>query len=66
MPVYQLLEYSDNYSKTSRSLFQYCIEKPALNYDGTTADFADKNTTDSFKFIEKQVIQVTMAQKMFK
>ena len=26
MPMYNLVEYSDNYSKASRSLWQYCIE----------------------------------------
>ena len=62
----QLLEYSDNYSKTSRGLFQYCREESALNNDGDIVDFADKNITDLFKFIEEQVIPVTMAQKMLK
>ena len=31
MPVYNLIEYSDNYSKTSGSLWQYCKEMPAVN-----------------------------------
>ena len=31
MPVYNLIEYSDNYSKTSGSLSQYCKEMPAVN-----------------------------------
>ena len=64
--MYQLLEYSDNYSTTSRGLFQYCREESALNNDGAIVDFADKNITDLFKFIEEQVIPVTMAQKMLK
>ena len=29
MPMYNLIEYSDNYSKTSGSLWQYCKEIPA-------------------------------------
>ena len=29
MSLYNLIEYSDNYSKTSRSLWQYCKEIPA-------------------------------------
>ena len=31
MPVYNLIEYSDNYSKTSGSLWQYCKDIPAIN-----------------------------------
>ena len=34
MPMYKLLEYSDNYSKTSGSLWQYCKDIPAVNNDG--------------------------------
>ena len=34
MPMYNLIEYSYNYSKTSGSLWQYCEEIPALNNDG--------------------------------
>ena len=31
MPMYNLIEYSDNYSKTSRSLWQYCKHIPAVD-----------------------------------
>ena len=31
MPMYNLIEYSDNYSKTSGSLWQYCKEIPAVD-----------------------------------
>ena len=34
MPMYNLIEYSDNYSKTSGSLWQYCKEIPAIDDDG--------------------------------
>ena len=34
MPMYHLLEYSDSYSKTSRSLWQYCEYLPAVNNNG--------------------------------
>ena len=34
MPMYSLIEYSDNYSKTSGSLWQYCKEIPAINNNG--------------------------------
>ena len=31
MPMYNVIEYSDNYSKTSGSLWQYCKDIPAVN-----------------------------------
>ena len=31
MPMYNWIEYSDNYSKTSGSLWQYCKDIPAVN-----------------------------------
>ena len=34
MPMYNLIEYSDNYSKTSGSLWQYCKDIPAVNNNG--------------------------------
>ena len=34
MMMYNLIEYSDNYSKTSGSLWQYCKEIQAVNNDG--------------------------------
>ena len=30
MPMYNLIEYSDNYLKTPGSLWQYCKEIPAV------------------------------------
>ena len=53
MPIYNLIEYSDNYSKTSGSLWQYCKEIPAVNNAGNIIDFTNTITTDSFKFKTK-------------
>ena len=53
MPMYNLIEYSDNYSKTSGSLWQYCKEIPAINNDGDIVDFNGANATDSFNFKTK-------------
>ena len=53
MPMYNLIEYSDNYSKTSGSLREYCKEIPAVNNAGNIIDFTATNTTDSFKFKTK-------------
>ena len=53
MPMYNLIEYSDNYSKTSGSLWQYCKEIPAVNNAGNIVDFDGANATDSFNFKTK-------------
>ena len=39
MAMYNLIECSDNYSKTSGSLWQYCKEIPAINDDGAIVNF---------------------------
>ena len=39
MPMYNVIEYSDNYSKTSCSLSQYYRDEPALTNAGTFANF---------------------------
>ena len=38
MPTYKLIEYSDNYSKTSGSLWQHCTEIPTVNNDGNIVE----------------------------
>ena len=50
IPIYNLTEYSDNYSKTSRNLWQYCKYIPAINDNGDIAIFNGINDTDSFNF----------------
>ena len=50
MPMYNVIEYSDNNSKTPGSLWQYCKDIPALNNACNIVDFTSTNTTDSFKF----------------
>ena len=53
MPMYNLIEYSDNYSKTSGSLWQYCKEIPAIDDNGAIVNFNGANATDSFNFKTK-------------
>ena len=53
MPMYNLIEYSDNYSKISGSLWQYCKEIPAINNAGNIVDFDGANATDSSNFKTK-------------
>ena len=52
MSMYNLIEYSDNYSKTSGSLWQYCIDIPTLT-NGNIVEFNGANATDSFNFKAK-------------
>ena len=52
MPIYNLTEYSDNYSKTSGSLWQYYRDEAATNA-GAIANFHAANNSDSFKFKQK-------------
>ena len=55
MSIFNLIEYSDNYSKTSESLWQFYRDEPFLNVNGAIADFLanNNNNSDSFKFKTK-------------
>ena len=53
MPMYNLIEYSDNYSKTSGALWQYCKEIPAVYGNGNIVAFNGANNIDSFNFKNK-------------
>ena len=53
VPMYNLIEHSDNYSKTSGSLWKYCEDIPAVNNDDNIVDFNGANVTDSFNFKTK-------------
>ena len=57
MPMYNLIEYSDNYPKTSGSLWQYCKDISAVNNNNAIVDFTDNNLTDSFNFKVKMTGQ---------
>ena len=65
MSMHNLIEYSNNYSKASRSLWQYYRDEPALNHAEAPLDFPGNKS--SFKFKQKnQVQQDIMVQKMLK
>ena len=50
MPMYNLIEYSDTYSKTSGSPCQFYRDEPALNNNDVLIDFPpDNNNSISFK-----------------
>ena len=50
MPMYNLTEYRDNYSKTSGSLWQCCRDEPFLDNNGAIVDFlANSDHSASFE-----------------
>ena len=51
--MYNLIEYSDNYSKTIGSLWQYCRDISTVNNNDDIAEFNRANATDSFNFKAK-------------
>ena len=54
MPMYNLIDDSDNHAKTTGSLWQYCQDIPARNNNNNAIIiFADDNRTDSFNFKAK-------------
>ena len=57
MPMYNLIEYSDNYSKISGSLWQYCKDIPAVDNHNAIVNFIENNLTDSFNFKVKMTGQ---------
>ena len=54
MPIYNLIEYGDNYSKTSGSLWQYYRDEPALTNGGAISNFHAANNSALFKFEQKK------------
>ena len=48
--IYNLIEYSNNFSKIFGSLWQYYRDIPAVNNNGEIVDFALDRRTDSFNF----------------
>ena len=53
MPINNLIEYSNNYSKKYGSLWQHCKDTSAVNNNGDVVDFNGANATDSFSFKTK-------------
>ena len=43
MPMYNLIDYSNNHSKAYGTLWQYYGDKPSLNNDGNIVDFTGAN-----------------------
>ena len=53
MPMDNLIEYSNNCSKTSGRLWQYCKDIPAVNDNGNIVEFICASATVSFDFKAK-------------
>ena len=48
MLMYNLMEYTDNYSKTSEILWQYCRDEQALDANNAITDFNAANAANKF------------------
>ena len=57
MPMYNLIEYSDNYSKICGSLWQHTKDVTAVNNNNAIIDFTNNNLTISFNFKVKMTGQ---------
>ena len=57
MPMYNLIKYCDNYSKTSGSLWQYCKDIRAVPNNNAIVNFTENNLIDSFNFKVKIIGQ---------
>ena len=67
MPMYNLIEYSNNYAKTTGSIWQYCKDIPARDNNNLIAEFTAAILP--IHSILKQISQVkleTMERKMLK
>ena len=54
MPMYNLIDYSDSYSKISGRLWQFYGDEPPLGDNNVITDFpANNNNSNSFKFKQK-------------
>ena len=63
MLVPNLIEYSDNCSKTSGSLWQYYKDIQAVNNNGGIVNFNGANVTDSFSYKSKLTVKLMIMEK---
>ena len=65
MPMYSLIEYRDNYAKTTGSLWQYCKDISARNNNNAVIISSENNLTGSFNLKQKPQAKLEiMEQKM--
>ena len=53
MPMHSSTEYTDNYWKTSESLWLYYSDEPFISDNGNITDVADDHNSVSFKYKQK-------------
>ena len=58
MPIYNLIEYGDNYWKTSGGLWQYYKDEPFININGIINDVSDDCDSASLKSKQKITGQI--------
>ena len=67
MPMYNLIEYSDNYAKTTGSLWQYCKDIPARNANNEIFTFSRIILLIHVSLKQKSQVKLEMMeQKMLK
>ena len=66
MPMYNLIEYSDNYSKTSGSLWQYYRDIPDLDNNDNIANIPGNSASFKFKVKNRKNPLLQVIQKMLK
>ena len=59
MRIYNLIEYSNSYSKTSGGIWQYHRDEPALSNNGNFANFPGNSASFKFRltFLGKLLLQ---------
>ena len=61
MPVYNLIEYTDNYSITSGSLWQYYRDESFLDVNGVVVDFPAANNSSALFLFKQKITDKTVA-----
>ena len=59
MPMYNLIEYNDSYSKTYESLWKYCKDI-SIDNNNAIVNFNKANATDSFNFKAKVTVRLIL------
>ena len=63
MPIYNSIEYSNNYSKTSPRLLQYSKNIPSVNNNGNIVEYDGANATGSFDFKAKKHVRLVITEE---
>ena len=66
MPMYNLIEYSDNYSKTSGSLWQYFKDEPNDNLTDSESLKSEIKITSNAPAAGKKDVELNCTIKVFK